>query len=186
MKNYILLLGVLLLSSCSINSKLLDINQKAEAKLMNREGKNVGVVRFLQKEEFVKINVRIDDLEPGEYSMHIHEYPNCTTPDFKTSGDHFNPYNTRHGFLNKKGPHAGDLPNILIKQDGTASINFQTNRITLSEGKKNSLFRGKGTAVVMHESADDYFTDPAGMGGARIACGVIKRIVENNPTVNKK
>lgn len=30
-----------------------------------------------------------------------------------------------------------------------------------------------GASVVIHASADDYSTDPAGNSGARIACGVI-------------
>ncbi|UZM99845.1 superoxide dismutase family protein [Lysinibacillus sp. MHQ-1] len=31
-----------------------------------------------------------------------------------------------------------------------------------------------GSSIVIHESADDYKTDPAGNSGARIACGVIQ------------
>jgi Cu-Zn family superoxide dismutase len=39
----------------------------------------------------------------------------------------------------------------------------------------NTLMTEQGTAVVIHEKADDYKTDPAGNAGGRIACGEIKR-----------
>jgi len=39
----------------------------------------------------------------------------------------------------------------------------------------NSLFHEGGTAIVIHASADDNLTDPAGNAGPRIACGVITK-----------
>ena len=35
------------------------------------------------------------------------------------------------------------------------------------------LLDADGAAIVVHATADDYMTDPAGNSGARIACGVI-------------
>jgi Cu-Zn family superoxide dismutase len=32
-----------------------------------------------------------------------------------------------------------------------------------------------GAALVVHEGADDYTTDPAGAAGPRIACGIIEK-----------
>jgi superoxide dismutase, Cu-Zn family len=46
--------------------------------------------------------------------------------------------------------------------------------VTLADGA-NSLLGGNGTALVVHEKADDYKSDPAGNSGKRIACGVIHR-----------
>jgi Cu-Zn family superoxide dismutase len=37
------------------------------------------------------------------------------------------------------------------------------------------IFDADGTAVVVHATADDYRTDPAGNSGGRIACGVLTR-----------
>ena len=45
-------------------------------------------------------------------------------------------------------------------------------RVTLAPGT-NSLFHEGGTAIVIHEKADDETTDPTGNAGNRIACGVI-------------
>ena len=41
----------------------------------------------------------------------------------------------------------------------------------------NSDFHGGGTALVIHAKADDMKSDPAGNAGARIACGVITKNV---------
>jgi Cu-Zn family superoxide dismutase len=37
------------------------------------------------------------------------------------------------------------------------------------------VFANGGTALVIHEKADDLKTDPAGNAGARIACGLISK-----------
>jgi Cu-Zn family superoxide dismutase len=47
-------------------------------------------------------------------------------------------------------------------------------RVTLGDGP-NSIFTGGGTALMIHEKADDMKTDPAGAAGDRIACGVIMK-----------
>ena len=39
----------------------------------------------------------------------------------------------------------------------------------------DSVFDADGAALVVHQNADDYKTDPAGAAGERIACGVIER-----------
>ena len=115
--------------------------------------------------------------------MHIHEKAACRAPDFKSAGGHFNPSGAQHGFLNRRGPHAGDLPNIQVNADGTCRAEYVTNRISLKERGHNSLFRKGGTAVVIHRDADDYITDPAGQGGPRIACGIIKLRAPTTNTV---
>ena len=57
--------------------------------------------------------------------------------------------------------------------DGTGKASLLAPNATLGEGA-NSLFHDGGTALVIHEKADDYKTDPSGNSGARIACGVIQ------------
>jgi superoxide dismutase, Cu-Zn family len=43
------------------------------------------------------------------------------------------------------------------------------------EGGRAALLDADGAALVVHESADDYKSDPAGSSGKRLACGVIRR-----------
>lgn len=75
---------------------------------------------------------------------------------------------------NPAGPHAGDLLNFEVGADGKIKATLATAHATLEPGP-NSLFHEGGTSLVIHEKADDYKTDPAGISGARIACGVIQR-----------
>jgi Cu-Zn family superoxide dismutase len=146
----------------------------AQAYLYDSKGDYVGKVTFEETDRGVKIVALIDSLPPGTHAFHIHERGVCITPDFKSAGGHFNPQGAKHGFLNPDGPHAGDLPNIVIGTDGTGAMEIVTARVTLKRGEKNSLMHDGGTAVVIHSGPDDYITDPAGAAGSRIACGAIK------------
>ncbi|MFW5774654.1 MAG: superoxide dismutase family protein [Chitinivibrionales bacterium] len=147
----------------------------AAARLKDPQGNDVGEVLFFKGERGVVIRADIMGLAPGEHAFHIHEKAACEAPDFTSAGGHFNPGRTQHGFLNPKGPHAGDLPNITVTEDSSASMEVTTDLVTLDENKKHSLFRRGGTAIVIHQNPDDYITDPAGRGGDRIACGEIEK-----------
>jgi len=50
---------------------------------------------------------------------------------------------------------------------------FLSKDVTLAPGAPNSVFANGGTALMIHEKADDMMTDPTGSAGGRIACGVI-------------
>ncbi|GGM18218.1 superoxide dismutase family protein [Deinococcus aerophilus] len=111
---------------------------------------------------------------PGEHGLHLHAVGACT-PTFATAGGHFNPSSRPHGYLNRDGHHAGDLPNLRVDADGNATLQVRTSQVTLSEGA-HSLFDADGAALVLHTGPDDYLTDPAGASGDRIACGVLTRV----------
>ncbi len=57
--------------------------------------------------------------------------------------------------------------------DGSASYQTVAALVTLSGGQ-NSLLDSDGSALVIHQSADDYQTDPSGESGDRVAAGVIR------------
>ena len=142
-------------------------------KMINSEGKEVGKATLKESEEGVKIHLQAEGLEPGTKAIHIHETGVCEAPDFTSAGAHFNPGGKEHGFQNPKGFHAGDLPNIEIEEDGAVNVVITAPNVTLKEEESNSLLDGDGSALVIHEKADDYKTDPAGNAGDRIVCGVI-------------
>lgn len=161
-----------------ISQSSLAQNLKAMADLVNQKGETAGSVLFEGIEDGVKIKITITKLPAGLHAFHIHETGRSDPPDFKSAGGHFNPYKKEHGFLNPGGPHAGDLPNIYVKKDGTCDEEIISKRIVLTKAEKNSLFKEGGTAVMIHQNPDDYVTDPAGGGGTRIACGVIREMKE--------
>jgi superoxide dismutase, Cu-Zn family len=147
----------------------------AQAELQNSQGETVGLATFSEGVNGVMIVAHVHNMEPGFHGFHIHETGKCTPPDFKSAGDHFNPFEARHGSRNPDGPHAGDLPNLPVSPDGTGVIVTYAPLVTLSDGK-NSLFSSAGTALVLHKMPGDLKTDPAGNAGDRVACGRIIKL----------
>jgi superoxide dismutase, Cu-Zn family len=82
--------------------------------------------------------------------------------------------NKKHGLKNAAGPHAGDLPDMYVEKNGTGRYEVRLDSITLGSGEM-SVFDTDGSSIVIHVTADDNVTDPAGNSGDRIACGVIVR-----------
>jgi Cu-Zn family superoxide dismutase len=149
----------------------------AWADMINTSGFKIGEAEFVEREDQpgVVMRLRAWNLTPGAHGMHIHETGACGTPDFDLAGGHFNPFGKRHGFKNPEGPHAGDLPNLIVPENGRVNITLGIPGVTLKEGK-NSLLQREGTSLVIHADADDGISDPAGNSGPRVACGVIRNL----------
>jgi Cu-Zn family superoxide dismutase len=150
-------------------------SKMAAAELIDNQGKTVGYATLVEGPDGVEIAVQVHDMPQGLHGFHIHAGGKCETPDFKSAGGHFNPFGRKHGLKNPEGAHAGDMPNLLVGPDGTASQIILAPLASLGAGK-NSLFHPDGTALVIHAGKDDQITDPSGNAGARIACGVIRRV----------
>jgi len=148
------------------------VGERAAAPLRNAEGQVLGMAIFTQEPQGVRISVTVKGLSPGEHGIHIHAVGKCEPPDFLSAGPHFNPTNKKHGLNNPEGPHAGDLPNLVVGEDGSAVYEYVTDRVTLAPGEL-SLFDEDGSSLIIHADPDDHITDPAGNSGARVLCGVI-------------
>ncbi len=103
----------------------------------------------------------------GPFAFHIHQSDTCgsihaDTP-FQAAGGHWNPEGEPHG------NHPGDFP-VLFSNGGTAKMLFFTDRFF----PKDII----GKSVIIHQSPDDYKTQPSGSGGKRIACGSIEKAPE--------
>jgi Cu-Zn family superoxide dismutase len=146
----------------------------AEAVLKDKDGKDVGRATLIESGDGVRIALTGYRLPPGTHGVHIHAVGDCQPPDFTSAGAHFNPAAKKHGTMNPEGPHAGDLPNLVVAASGEGGLDVTTKAVTLGPGP-NSLVGPGGTALVVHAAADDLKTDPTGNSGARIACGVITK-----------
>ena len=120
----------------------------------------------------VKVMVHVEKAPPGTHGLHIHEKGDCSDPEGKSAGGHFNPGAMDHAGPMDEKHHAGDLGNIEVKADGTGDLKIASKMLTVKEGPNSVV----GRAVIFHEKADDLKTQPTGNAGGRLACGVINLV----------
>jgi superoxide dismutase, Cu-Zn family len=148
--------------------------------LQDAAGETVGFVRLTRQGGKVIVRGQAAGLTPGFHGFHVHAVGECVAP-FTSAGGHYNPGGTGHG------SHAGDMPSLLVLDDGTAQIQFATDRFTIAE-----LFDADGSAIIVHAAPDNFANIPTryqsttegvfgpdsatlatGDAGARVACGVV-------------
>lgn len=145
-----------------------------DAQLAPTQGNNVaGSVALNGAPEGVHIVGAIQGLKPdSEFGFHVHEKGDCSAPDASSAGPHFNPTSQPHGDPNGPAHHAGDMVNIRSNAEGVAQVDTTARGATINTGESTDVM---GRAVVVHERADDYKTQPSGNSGNRVACGVIQK-----------
>ena len=126
-------------------------------------GSVFGKADFFQMPKGVLIKIHVHGL-PLEnvtdfFALHIHEGNSCDN-GFSKTGGHYNPLNMSHP------RHSGDLP-PLLSNGGEAYMTVLTNRFTLDEVT--------GKAIVIHSDSDDFYSQPAGNPGIKIACAIIEK-----------
>lgn len=138
--------------------------------LANASQASVGTVQIVQGNDGPEVSVSVSSMQPGTYGIHLHAIGRCDAPDFTSAGPHWNPTSRQHGRLNPQGTHHGDLPNLLVAQNGSGMLKAPLVGSVTGEG---GLFDADGAAIVLHARADDERTDPSGNSGDRIACAVL-------------
>jgi superoxide dismutase, Cu-Zn family len=172
--------------------------QQAQAVLIAQDGSRIGTIDFRETPDGVLLTYRIDALSPGAHATHIHEIGTCIGPDFTSAGGHYSPDGQSHGgghghggghahgdgnahggghghgAHNSAAKHAGDLPNLEVKADGTLTVDILADAVSLNDGGPRApLFDADGSAVIIHAGPDDYIAGPTGADAVRVACGVI-------------
>jgi Cu-Zn family superoxide dismutase len=172
-----LLAAALLLAACGGSSSkpaaepTSPLGVEGVAVLESRSGSTTtGEARFVDRGDSVEVTLTVAGATPGNHGVHVHMIGDCSAPDATSAGDHFNPDAHQHGAPGVAEHHAGDLGNIEVGDDGTGTLTVTQPNITLAEGGRSIA----GRALVVHEKADDFQTQPTGDSGGRIACGVIK------------
>lgn len=130
-----------------------------------------GTVRFFQTRKGVIVCTEVCGLpRDGQpcreriFGSHIHAGTDCGgngDDPFADALAHYDPDGCVHPY------HAGDLP-PLFGNDGYALSLFLTDRFSVDEII--------GKTVIIHAHPDDLKTAPSGNSGAKIACGVIRKI----------
>lgn len=149
----------------------------ASALFVDATGATVGWARLVEDHAgIVHVNVHVNGLTPGLHGIHIHGVGACS-PTFAAAGGHYNPLAHEHGLLNSAGAHAGDLPNLIVNEDGIGHLDATTDRVTLTDGPTTLFDRTAGaigSAIIIHANEDDQVTNATnGNSGGRIACAVI-------------
>jgi Cu-Zn family superoxide dismutase len=130
----------------------------------------------------------VSGLPDGLHAVHIHETGKCEPCG--TAGGHHDPGPFGHRAPDTDAAeapaqdvnhpfHMGDLTNIEVKA-GKGKLKTVTNRITLSPGRL-SILDEDGSAFIIHVQPDTYCDQENELkkgcaGGARAACGVIRKI----------
>ncbi len=128
-----------------------------------------GVVTFTETGHGVKISAQVSGLQPGVYSLHLHENGECSAPDFASVGGPFNP----HAEALAEGEEAteravGDLGDIEVGDDGNGTLETESKRLTVSPGPASVV----GRSVVLDSGSTDE-SAPAGEAPTHTACGVV-------------
>ena len=148
-------------------------NKKMTMRLESKSGSNAtGNVVFRQEDGIVTMVAVFSGLTPGEHAIHIHEKADCSADDGSSSGGHWNPTAEPHGkWGDDKGYHKGDIGNFVAGEKGNGTITKITDEWCIGCDDPNKNIVGK--AIIVHQGADDFTSQPSGAAGARVSCGGI-------------
>jgi Cu-Zn family superoxide dismutase len=139
-------------------------------------GKPIGAVTVTESQGGLVFTPNLTNLPPGTHGFHVHETGSCGTneKDGKkvaagAAGGHFDPTGSKHHGGPAGDGHLGDLPPLVVSDNGGASTAVTAPRLT-------KLSEVKGKALMIHAGGDNFSDQPKplGGGGDRIACGVIQ------------
>lgn len=146
---------------------------RAMALIEPRSGSKVtGRAEFTQQGNKVKLTIQIENATPGTHAAHLHEKGDCSDPEAKSAGNHWNPTSQDHGKWGHSPFHQGDIGNIEVGADGKGTLTLETDLWSIGGDTSKDVV---GKAVVVHASPDDFKSQPAGNAGGRVGCGVVEK-----------
>lgn len=134
-----------------------------------------------------RLSVTVKGLAPGFHGFHIHSVGVCDPAAVDPATGKVSPFFTAGGHFDLTGSthanHSGDLPPLLVAQDGSGTASVVTDRFRLRQ-----LTDADGSAVIVHALPDNLANIPArysstgpdeatlrtGDAGGRVACGTLK------------
>ncbi|RPG68422.1 MAG: superoxide dismutase family protein [Flavobacteriaceae bacterium TMED42] len=161
----VLLSGIIGCQEATVKEIEISLNAKSNSNTS-------GEVSFTEKDGVVSMEAHIYGLDPGTHAIHLHEKADCSSPDGKSTGGHWNPTFEQHGaWKEESGFHRGDIGNFEADDNGHGMIKFSTDLwcIDCDDPIKNIV----GKAVIVHQGADDLISQPSGAAGSRVSCAGI-------------
>ena len=129
--------------------------------LINDKGQSIGHAKLYTTDHGSLVSLTACNLTPGWHAVHLHEEGKCDDylGGFKQAKDIFNPGKVPHGIANsrsKRGYSLGSLANVYASDNNCVHIE------QLIHGLDKRVLRNhrKGIALIIHEFADDYKTQP--------------------------
>jgi Cu-Zn family superoxide dismutase len=139
---------------------------KAVCVLVPTKGNDVrGTITLNESKSGTEIAGEVRGLTPGKHGFHIHEFGDLRSDDGAAAGAHYDPHGHKHGGLDDKERHVGDLGNITANNSGVANV-----KLTVRDLKVHFVV---GRSLVVHAKEDDLKTQPSGDSGPRVAVGII-------------
>lgn len=150
-----------------------------EMELVDEEGtgESIGEIEVQERPEGLLLNPDLEGLPeppPTVRGFHVHENPDCgpgekdgETKPGHAAGGHYDPNDTGEHLGPGGDGHPGDLPALIVHDDGTADVPVIAPQLRI-----NDL---RGRSLMIHAGGDNYRDDPEplGGGGDRVACGVV-------------
>ncbi len=141
----------------------------------NGVGQPVGTVTLTETPQGLVLRPDLKGLPAGPRGFHVHQNPDCG-PGMNNgqmaagfaAGGHYDPADTK----THRGPqgqgHLGDLPALVVDQQGNANQPVVAQRLSMRDVQ--------GRSLMIHAGGDNYADEPQPLGGGagRIACGVIR------------
>ena len=162
---YFLIIISLLGASCAVAPKPLESNLYNLTEKGTDQIFGTIVVKPLAEQGII-IQVSATNLTPGIYGFHIHE-TNLLTPLVKTDGSqviggmaggHWDPDNTGLHLGPDGDGHRGDLPQLVVDENGFVNSVMTNTKIQLADIK--------GKSFMVHGNPDNYSDIPLPLGGS--------------------
>lgn len=153
-------------------------SEEVEMNLVTAQGigQSIGTVKISETDKGLEFAPDLKALPPGENGFHIHAKGSCE-PAMKegkpsaaeAAGGHLDPHNTGKHEGPEGAGHLGDLPALVVNNEGKATDSVVAPRL-------KKLDEVKDKALMIHVGGDNMSDSPKplGGGGERYACGVIK------------
>ena len=145
--------------------------------LKSTAGADLGTLTVTPAPKGVLLHIEAKGLPPGWHGMHFHEKGACSDDKFASAGGHVHSMTpVVHGFLNADANDSGDLPNLYVAADGTATVEIYSNYVTAKgDATHTALLDADGAALIIHGNPDDYSTQPIGGAGPGSGLGKSSR-----------